>query len=169
MSCVNTGVVTTEDQQSAPRDDKRLSSQLHVCHPPTFSRQVIGSLIIKIMGHLCKMLPTFVVAISSDYIMSCNPIICHSYVFFQECPCPFLNIIRVLHLAMAVSPFPRHHSENACFTKVTVIVSACMSKEGHFTFYNLGQRFTSCLKFIQYGLNCRFLHPTLLHICPILR
>ena len=37
------------------------------------------------------------------------------------------------------SSFPRHHSENACLNTITRnILSACMSKEGHLSFDNLG-------------------------------
>ena len=50
--------------------------------------------------------------------------------------------------------FPRHHSENACLSKITPIVSGRLSKESHFSFDNLGKEFTSCLKFIQYALVC---------------
>ena len=35
-----------------------------------------------------------------------------------------------------------------------------MSKEIQFYFDNLDKAFASCLKFIQYGLVCHFLHPT---------
>ena len=42
----------------------------------------------------------------------------------------------------------------------TLVVSACMSKEKHFSFDNLGKGFASSLKFIQYALVCPFLRPT---------
>ena len=35
--------------------------------------------------------------------------------------------------------------------KITPIVSACMSKESHFSFDSLGKEFASCLKFMQYA------------------
>ena len=73
----------------------------------------------------------------------------YSYVFFQGCPCPLLDVIDVLH-----------HSENACLYNMTLIISACMFKGSHFCFDNLGKEFASCFKFIQNALVCPFLHPT---------
>ena len=90
----------------------------------------------------------------------CCSIFSQSYVFFQGCPCRLLDVIDVLHPGAPSSSFPRHHSENACLYYITLIVSACMSKESHFSFYNLGKEFASSLKFIQHALVCPFLRPT---------
>ncbi len=111
---------------------------------------------------------TLVGVVSSDVSRSscttsftpCSSIFSQSYVFFQGCPCPLLDVIDVLHPGAPPSSFPRHHSENACLYQVTLIVSACMSKESHFSFDNLGKEFASSLKFIQYALVCPFLRPT---------
>ena len=84
----------------------------------------------------------------------------YSYVFFQGCPCPLLDVIDVLHPGAPPSSVPRHHSENACLYNMTLIISACMSKGIHFSFDNLGKEFASCFKFIQNALVCPFLHPT---------
>ena len=58
------------------------------------------------------------------------------------------------------SSFHRHHSENTSLYKITLIVSACMSKESHFSFDNLGKEYAYSLKFIQYALVCPFLRTT---------
>ena len=50
-----------------------------------------------------------------------------------------------MHPRTPPSSFPRHHSENASLYKITLIVSACMSKESHFSFDNLGKEFASSL------------------------
>ena len=52
-----------------------------------------------------------------------------SYVFFQGCICPLLDVINVLHHWAPTSSFPRDHSENARLYLITVFVYACMSKE----------------------------------------
>ena len=111
---------------------------------------------------------TLVGVVSSDVSRSscttsfppCCSIFSPSHVFFQGCPCPFLDVINVLHPRTPPSSFPRHHSENASLYKITLIVSACMSKESNFSeIDNLGKEFASSLKFIQYALVCPFLHP----------
>ena len=92
---------------------------------------------------------TLVGVVSSDVSRSscttsfppCCSIFSPSHVFFQGCPRPFLDVINVLHPRMPPSSFPRHHSENASLYKITLIVSACMSKESHFSFDNLGKEF----------------------------
>ena len=53
-----------------------------------------------------------------------------------------------------------HWTNCACLYKITLIVSACMSKESHFSIDNLAKEFTSCLKFIQYDLVCHFLRSS---------
>ena len=113
---------------------------------------------------------TLVSVVSSDVSRSscttsfhpCCSIFSQSHVFFQGCPCPFLDGIDVLHPGTPPSSFPRHHSENASLYKITLIVSACMSKESHFSFDNLGKEFASSLKFIKYALVCSFLRPNYL-------
>ena len=90
---------------------------------------------------------TLVGVVSSDVSRSscttsftpCCSIFSQSYVFFQGCPCPLLDVIDVLHPGAPPSSCPRHHSENACLCKITPIVSACMSKERHFSFDNFGK------------------------------
>ena len=72
------------------------------------------------------------------------------------------DVVNVLHPGSPTSSFPRHHFENTRLNKITPIVSACMSKEDRFLFDNLGKKFASCLKFIQYSLVCPFLRPTYL-------
>ena len=76
---------------------------------------------------------TLVGVVSSDVRCSscttsftpCCPIIYHSYVFFQKCPCPLLDVINVLH----PSSFPWHHSENACLTRLhPLLLHACQKK-----------------------------------------
>ena len=111
---------------------------------------------------------TVVGVVSSDvsrsscttYFTPCCSIFSQSYVFFQGCPCPLLDAIDVLHPRAPSSSFPRHNSENACLYSITLIVSACMSKQSHFSFDNLGKEFASSLKFIQYALVCPFRRPT---------
>ena len=110
---------------------------------------------------------TLVGVISSDVSCSscttsfppCCSIFSLSHVFFQGCPCPFLDVINVLHPRTSPSSFPRHHSDNASLYKSTLIVSACMSKESHFSFDNLDKEFGSSLKNIQYALVCPFFRP----------
>ena len=63
-------------------------------------------------------------------------------------------------LRMPVSPSPWHHSENKRLIDVTAINTVCMSKERHFSFYNLGRDFASCVKFLQCALVRPFLLPT---------
>ena len=79
-----------------------------------------------------------------------------SYAFFQGClwPYPFLDVICALHTWMPHLSFPRYHSENARvnFNKITSTVSACMCKDGHVPFSNLGKWFISCVKPIQCAL-----------------
>ena len=111
---------------------------------------------------------TLVGVVSSDVSRSssttsfppCCSIFSHSHVYFQGCHCPLLDVIYVLHPGAPSSSFPRNHSENASLYKITLIVYACMSKESHFSFANLGKEFASSLKFIQYALVCPFLRPT---------
>ena len=65
---------------------------------------------------------TLVGVVSSDVSRSscttsftpCCSIFSQSYVFFQGCPCPLLDVIDVLHPGAPPSSFHRHHSENAC-------------------------------------------------------
>ena len=85
-----------------------------------------------------------------------------------EFPCQILDVINI-HPESPPSSFPQQHSENAGFRLHLLFLHACskkgdqevkMSEEGHFPYDNLGQEFTSCLKFIQDSLVCPFLHPT---------
>ena len=49
--------------------------------------------------------------------------------FLPRIPCPFLDVINVLHHRTPPSSFPRHHSENASLYKITIIVlHACPKK-----------------------------------------
>ena len=52
---------------------------------------------------------------------TCFSIFCHSYVFFQGCLCPLLDVIDVLHPGTPPSSFPRHHSENACLKNICIL------------------------------------------------
>ena len=111
---------------------------------------------------------TLIGVVSSDVSRSscttsftaCCHIFSQSSVFFQGYPCPLLDVIVVLHPGAPPSSFPQHHSDNACRYQITLIVSACMSKESHFSFDNLGKEFASGLKFTHYALVCTFLRPT---------
>ena len=87
----------------------------------------------------------------------CCSILCHSYGFFQGCPCPLLDVINVLHPGAPSSSFPRYHSENARLNKITPIVSACISKESHFCFDNLVFNYSIMTLFI-------FIYITLLAV-----
>ena len=121
----------------------------------------------QLMTYLDLLYFTLVGVVSSDVSRSscttsfppCCSIFSQSYVFFQGCPCPLLDAIYVLHPGAPPSSFPRHHSEKASLYKITLF-PACMSKESHFSFDNLGQKFASSLKFIQYAIVCPFLRPT---------
>ena len=53
----------------------------------------------------------------------------------------FVTIYTALVQLFIHANFPWHHSENACLNGITHIASACMSKEFHFLFDNLGQDF----------------------------
>ena len=71
---------------------------------------------------------TLVGVVSSDVSRSscttsfapCCSIFSPSHVFFQGCPCPFLDVINVLHHRKPPSSFPQHHSENASLYNITL-------------------------------------------------
>ena len=66
--------------------------------------------------------------------------------------CPIIDVINALYPEALPYSFSRHHSENVSLNRITLLVSASMSKEGHFPFDNLCQVFVCSF--------CRFLHPT---------
>ena len=116
------------------------------------------------------MLLTLLVIVSSDVSRSscttsftpCCLIFCHAHVFFQGCPCPILDVINVhpgVPLLLFPGIIPRMHVLTRLHRSIS-FVSACLTKESHFSFDNLGKEFASSLKFIQYALVCPFLHPT---------
>ena len=105
------------------------------------------------------------------YYLSTSYFVRHSdsykYVFFQGCPCRRLDE-HYQRIASWDAPFfpPAAYSENAYKLFKTrlhlkyIIVSACMSKESHFSFDNLFE-VHPVLGSMLFSLDCPFLHPTL--------
>ena len=117
--------------------------------------------------HLQFLLLTYFTLVSSDVSRSscttsfppCCSIFSPSHVFFQGCPCPFLDVINVLHPRTPSSSFPPT-SFRECKSLQDYTYCFCMHVQRKpFSFDNLGKEFASSLKFIQYALVCPFLRP----------
>ena len=83
-----------------------------------------------------------------------------SYVFFQGSVVHFLMLSMYCILERPLLPSPGIIPRMHVFTSLQFIVSACMSKEIHFSFDNLSKEFASGLKFIQYAQDCLSFSPS---------
>ena len=73
----------------------------------------------------------------------------HSYFSSKDALVHFLMLSMYCILGCPFFKSTASFREKTCLYKITLIISACESKENNFSFDNLGKEFASCLKVIQ--------------------